>query len=272
VAGPNIYNTNAGNVGIGTNAPTKKLDIVGVAQASGFEIQTGANVWFMGTLGGGVMYTLGKSGAGNFFNINSAGNVGIGTTAPADKLHVVGQVRATAGFNGQCLQNASPPFSTNPTRSCNMDLAEAFASSEPTEPGDVVVLDLTNAAGVKKSARPYDAMLAGVVPQNPGLVFDNGQTRLAGDNSQLITNEKTLVALAGRVLVKVSMENGPIRIGDPLTSSSAPGVAMKATRAGKIIGYALEELSADGQVLVFLQPGYYVPAEIIEVLNRLTAK
>ena len=49
------------------------------------------------------------------------------------------------------------------------------------------------------------------------------------------------VALVGRVPVKISLENGTIAVGDPLTSaSSTPGMAMKATRAGKILGYALE--------------------------------
>ncbi len=265
--GVNLHNTNAGNVGIGTNAPIAKLHVAGTARVDNLQIFEGANTWILGTIGGGTVFTIVKGG--NLFNITSAGNVGIGTTAPADKLHVVGTVRATAGFNGQCLQNASPAFKDNAGRSCNMDLAEAFASSEPTEPGDVVVLDLSNSASVKKSSQPYEPMLAGVVPQNPGLVFDNGQTRLAGDNSGLITPEKTIVALAGRVLAKVSMENGAIQIGDALTSSSTPGVAMKATKAGKIIGYALENKSEDGLVLVFIQPGYYMPPQLVDRLNKL---
>jgi len=49
-----------------------------------------------------------------------------------------------------------------------------------------------------------------------------------------------ILALTGRVPVKVSTENGPIEPGDPLTSSSTPGVAMKATEPGDIIGTALE--------------------------------
>src|SRR5205814_623949 len=111
---------------------------------------------------------------------------------------------------------------------------------------------------VGKSAQAYDGLLIGVVSQNPGIVFDQGQTYVAGDNSQLITADKTVVALAGRVLVKVSMENGAIAIGDALTSSSQSGVAMKATRAGKILGYAMQSANEPGAFLALIQPGYYL--------------
>jgi hypothetical protein len=153
-----------------------------------------------------------------------------------------------------------------------MDLAESFATQERTEPGDLVVLDLATTAGVKKSSRTYEEMLAGVVPQNPGLVFDEGRTHLAGDNTRFITESKTLVALAGRVYVKISIENGAINVGDPLTSSAQSGKAMKATKTGKIIGYALGAADKDGLVLVFIQPGYYIPKNIVEQLNQLQSK
>src|SRR3989344_1926793 len=49
-----------------------------------------------------------------------------------------------------------------------------------------------------------------------------------------------MVALAGRVPVRVSTEGGAIQPGDRLTSSSLPGIAMKATTTGMTIGVALE--------------------------------
>ena len=56
---------------------------------------------------------------------------------------------------------------------------------------------------------------------------------------------KPPVALNGRILCKVSNENGPITVGDLLTTSSTPGHAMKVLdkdRAfGGVIGKALEE-------------------------------
>ena len=80
------------------------------------------------------------------------------------------------------------------------------------------------------------------------------------------------MAAVGRVPVKVSLENGPIRVGDPLTSSSKPGVAMRATKAGKIVGYALEDAQQDGKILIWLQPGTYIPENLLDQLNQLGEK
>ena len=154
---------------------------------------------------------------------------------------------------------------------CNQDVAETFAALEATEPGDLVILvnQSASAPTVRKSTLPYETLLVGVVSTNPGLVFDRGQTHLAGDNSQLITPEKTVVGLVGRVPVKVSLENGPIAVGDPLTSSSTPGVAMKASRASQIIGYALEKADQKGKIVVHLQPSYYIPPKQLAQLTEM---
>jgi len=76
------------------------------------------------------------------------------------------------------------------------------------------------------------------------------------------------VALSGRVPVKVNTENGPIKVGDPLTSSSTPGVAMKATKAGAIIGTAMNDFSGEetGQILVFIKNGSGNGTKIADLL------
>jgi len=93
-----------------------------------------------------------------------------------------------------------------------------------------------------------------------GIVADNSAITMAGG---LAASTSRPVALAGRLLAKVSLENGPIKIGDSLTSaSSTPGVAMKATDAGRVIGIALEPFpkegqdpsASSGQVMVFVNP------------------
>ena len=67
----------------------------------------------------------------------------------------------------------------------------------------------------------------------------------------------TKVALTGRVYVRCSTENGPIRPGDLLTTASLAGAAMRATDVersfGAVLGKAMGELSeGEGLVLVLV--------------------
>ncbi len=109
----NISNTNTGNVGIGTTIPSQKLSVQGginVDNGSTFNgvITTGANnalKFGVGTTGEaiGSKRTAGGNLNGldfftahiNRMSITNAGNVGIGTTTPAAKLHVA---EANGGF------------------------------------------------------------------------------------------------------------------------------------------------------------------------------
>ncbi len=202
-------------------------------------------------------------------NIAAVGNVtSYGNTVSYGNMIASGKVYALAGFNGTC---GPDPGAVGLTITCNRDVAETFATDQRTEPGDIVVFVPEDRAhpAVRLSSGSYAPALVGVVSTSPGLVFDEGKTFLAGDNTNLITDKKTVVAMVGRVPVKYSLENGPIAVGDPLTSSSAPGAAMKATKSGQIIGYAMQssDSAADGKLLVWLQLGTYVPPAQLAALN-----
>lgn len=107
------------------------------------------------------------------------------------------------------------------------DLAERYYSNELLSAGEVVSIDATLEAGVKKTSGAYQRDAIGIVATEPGLILGSEAA-----NSYPI-------ALVGRVPVKVTNENGPIYAGDRLTSSSRPGYAMGAVQSGRIIGQAL---------------------------------
>ncbi len=118
------------------------------------------------------------------------------------------------------------------------DYAEGYGTPAGSEPGDVMVL--TDEAHIlTQSTRGYQDQILGVVSTDPNDFL--GQTIAKEKNPQPI-------GLAGRLPVKVSLENGPIKKGDLLTSSSTPGVAMKATKSGMTIGMALEDYDGSVQV------------------------
>ena len=124
-----------------------------------------------------------------------------------------------------------------------------YSGDVAPQPGDVLTVG-DDATSVKDSTMPYDNHAIGVVSTTPYTVggADDGHS--------------VVMALTGRVPVKVSLENGPIEPGDPLTSSSTPGVAMKATEGGQIIGTALEAYDGtepSNEINVQLHPGYDNP-------------
>lgn len=110
------------------------------------------------------------------------------------------------------------------------DLAENYTSTQKLDKGEVVIGDPNNPKGVLRSTLAYQSTILGVVSTAPGFV--------AGS----YTADSYPIALIGRVPVKVSTENGIIKSGDYLTSASLTGYAMKAIRAGRVLGVALEDL------------------------------
>jgi hypothetical protein len=171
---------------------------------------------------------------GLFVDQNTNGNVGIGTTAPADKLHVAGNIRVDGNINAKY-----------------QDVAEWVPSTQKLAPGTVVVLDKSERNHVLASSRAYDTKVAGVVSLQPGISLGEG-----GEG-------KVLVATTGRVKIKVDATRGPVEVGDLLVTSDAEGVAMKSVpvelggtqihRPGTIIGKALEPLERGvGEILVLL--------------------
>jgi hypothetical protein len=175
-----------------------------------------------------------------FFVDPTSGNIGMGTTAPASRLDVVGDLKVSG--NAVVAGNIAAKY---------QDIAEWVPAREEMAAGTVVVLDAKRNNAVRRSYRRYDTHVAGVVSLKPGVTLGEGGLG------------KVLVATTGRVKVRVDARQSAVRIGDLLVTSERAGVAMKSVairaggarihRPGTIIGKALEPLAAgEGEILVLL--------------------
>jgi hypothetical protein len=123
------------------------------------------------------------------------------------------------------------------------DVAERINTSEWVEAGNVVEIDSEHPGFFRKSSSPYSRRVAGIISTSPGVILGNktDSTADAWDDN------RPILAIAGRVPVRVSTENGPIEVGDLLVSSSMPGVAMKGSEPdrciGAVVGKALESFT-----------------------------
>lgn len=148
----------------------------------------------------------------------------------------------SSGSGGDFMRTNAKGWSTG-----SYDFAEMFPSEESLTSGDIVAFS-DSGESVRHATGIEGERLAGVVSTRPGF--------LAGENAA----GAYPIALAGRVPTKVNIENGAITVGDPLTASSGSGIAMKATEAGQVIGYALENYTgseSDSLILASVNVGYW---------------
>ncbi len=165
--------------------------------------------------------------------VNRSGNVGVGTTDPQAKLHVIGTTRTSVL-----------------TITGGADIAEPFPMKEDAlEKGSVVVIDDAHPGRLKRSVSAYDKRVAGIVSGANGI---NAGISLRQEG---VMDEGQNVALSGRVYVRADASGGAIQPGDMLTTSDTPGHAMKAgdpARAqGAVIGKAMSSLE-EGRGLVLV--------------------
>jgi hypothetical protein len=136
------------------------------------------------------------------------------------------------------------------TQNGGADVAEAFeveGSVHAYEPGDVLVISTSTDRTVEKSREPYSTLVAGVYATKSGVLL----TERNVDDS----HEDTVpLGIVGVIPTKVSAENGPIRRGDLLVTSSIAGHAMKGTdqsrMLGAVIGKALENFDGEGSGVI----------------------
>ena len=134
-------------------------------------------------------------------------------------------------------------FFNGGTQTGGADVAEAFAvegDRDAYEPGDVLVISERSDRTVEAATEPYSTLVAGVYATKPGVLLT--ERHVDATLSDLVP-----MGVVGVIPTKVSAENGAIRRGDLLVTSSTPGHAMRGTERdrmlGAVLGKALEEFT-----------------------------
>ena len=200
--------------------------------------------------------------APNYFQ----GSVGIGTNDVTDKLTIEGgsgnliacypdgsrdpgDAVFRVEFDGDVYADGTVYSQTTAVGSA--DVAERINVSEWVEAGDVVEIDPDHVGFFRKATGVYSTRVAGIISTSPGVILGNDVDDVTGQWD----DNRPVLAIAGRVPVKVSTENGPIAVGDLLVSSSVPGIAMKgdpAVSIGAVVGKAMEAV-AGGEAVIMAQ-------------------
>ena len=273
----------SGSVGIGTTTPAEALDVNGRVKAGGMTIGpwpanpaymfVGSNslnqasqenyALLQGT-GDGPGRTFLNSpvdirlrvGNADRMSISGGGIAMNGDVTISGRLGTYGYPAAprTPGWGGGIrtfdVEAEGTVWSRGGYQSGPRDLAENYDADGGLEAADVVCLDPASDR-IVRSDKPNDALLLGVISSKPGFLLNVDHEATEGTRFP--------VALCGRVPCKVVDENGAIRKGDLLTSSSTPGHAMRASpieiggeplyRPGTIIGKAFEPLKSGRGVI-----------------------
>jgi hypothetical protein len=104
--------------------------------------------------------------------------------------------------------------------------------------------------GVVLSVVPYDSQVVGVVSPNAAIVLSSN------------SDSGVPVISVGAVYVFVSSKEGPIKKGDRITTSTIPGVGVKAVKSGYTLGTALEDYNSSdpkevGKIAVDFNLSYF---------------
>lgn len=119
----------------------------------------------------------------------------------------------------------------NPRTEMGTDSGEGIGFAVPVDAEDVEGGDIISLSGGRYtlSATPFDSAMLGVANLNPLIAFGKERKGIVP------------VFSTGRALVRVSTLNGPIHVGDYITTSVIPGIGAKAEGFGYVLGISLAD-------------------------------
>jgi hypothetical protein len=194
----------SGNVGVGTASPSGKLDVQGgrswfASNNDAFSVylryNNSTNGVFLGSPSAGAFQISGPGGNA-LVNMDSSGNVGIGTSSPATKLDVSGPASVTS-FTGTTKLGVTTRGSTGATDYSGID----FIGGNQTNPVARIAA-LTTGGGSTLSFGTSNNYASGIT--NTAMTIDSSGNLLVGTTSALYSGGISVVSSGQLVSVRSS--------------------------------------------------------------------
>jgi hypothetical protein len=194
--GSNIFTTNTGNVGIGTNNPTAKLTINATDPSISFlnsgiakgYLQASGNNMKLGTQNANTTGSIVFSMHGNDrMTIDADGNIGVGISAPVSKFQVTGGSEASASTHGYLMlgneNGTNMVFDNNEIQGRNNGNASTLYMQ--TDGGNMYIGDPSNFNASHRLGVDGNAVVTGGL--RIGTTISPGGYKLAVDGKAICT-------------------------------------------------------------------------------------
>ncbi len=233
-----IYVSDAENVGIGTTNPLSPLSFPNVLGEKVRLWGTGANHYGIGVQGGLLqLHTDGSAadigfgwGSSSAFNeimrIKGNGRVGIGTNAPQNKLHIVGNgdTLALEGTDHTYMEYFPDGFAAGRKAFSGFPISsiDNFVISNETTAGNIILRSTAGNVGINlaSNATPTtDLQVGGGLQVDDEIILPNGTIRRGG--TAPATTDLGLYSLTGGNWLRIVANNGPIQFFTNSTAGTA---------------------------------------------------
>jgi Collagen triple helix repeat (20 copies) len=216
----------------------------GVYGRSNYGIGILAESFGSGGLSNAAMHVIAHAASGIAFIADATSNDATAIVANGNASGVILKGFGPGGATEFQVNASGEVYAHGAFHPNGIDYADRLPAARGLEAGDVVAIGADGL--LHRSTRANETDVAGVYSTRPGVVGAREEEARA----------TVPVALAGVIAVKASAENGSIRAGDLLVSSSTPGRAMRAPanpRAGSVIGKAMQSLDrGEGRITMLV--------------------